>query len=420
MNSKIKLIFLSAILTLSLASCSILSPVETSPSETHPTPAFSQPATEENTEKPTQTTDVIKPEEIPFEDTSITFAAVGDNLIHQCIWEDASARAEWGEGFNFLPTYAAIADIIARADLSFINQETPLAGDELGLHNYPGFNSPQKLGADLDEMGFDIINVAHNHMLDMGETGLKNTYDYLNSLSFDAVIGTYYNNDADGNLTVVERDGVKIGLLAYTYGTNSGGFTGISGLNIPYMDNTNTNNQKLLSEIKKAHEITDFVIVSLHWGKDGAMEPLEEQKALAKDVANAGADVILGHHSHVLHPLEWIERDDGGKTLCAYSLGNIVGAQLYSQNMVSGVLGFTIASDGAGGLCATDIKFTPTVFYYAFSWYNTQLYLLEDYTDEIAATHGTIVQGNDTTSVEKAYAYVKKNIPAEYLPEFMR
>ena len=136
-------------------------------------------------------------------------------------------------------------------------------------------------------------------------------------------------------------------------------------------------------------------------------------------MADGGADVILGHHSHTLLPLEWIDRDDGGRTLCAYSLGNLVSAMMYPENMVGGLLNFTVKGDGVGGLTVGDISFTPTVFYYAMSHFNTHIYRLENYTDEIAAGHGTQIYGY-TTTYEKAVTYLKRCFADEYLPEYLR
>ena len=129
--------------------------------------------------------------------------------------------------------------------------------------------------------------------------------------------------------------------------------------------------------------------------------------------------MILGHHSHTLLPLEWIDRTDGGRTLCAYSLGNLVSAMMYPENMAGGLLNFTVKSDGVGGLCVGDISFTPTVFYYGMNHFGTHIYMLENYTSDIAQGHGTQMYGY-TTTYEKVVSYVKRAIPEEYLPEYMK
>ena len=351
---------------------------------------------------------------IPYSDVSITFTAAGDNLIHPNIYMEAARRATAGEGYNFKPLYEEIAAEIEAADFAFINQETLMADEAtFGVSGYPTFNSPQQLGDDLVTLGFDIVGIANNHMLDKSAAGLKSTLDFWHTKPV-TLLGAFYDDNDAMTIRTIEKDGVTIALLSYTYGTNGISLPAGSELNIPYISD-----ERITRELAEVEEMADFTIVSVHWGEENTKEPTDEQRRLARLMADGGADVILGHHSHTLLPLEWIDRDDGGRTLCAYSLGNLVSAMMYPENMVGGLLNFTVKGDGVGGLTVGDISFTPTVFYYAMSHFNTHIYRLENYTDEIAAGHGTQIYGY-TTTYEKAVTYLKRCFADEYLPEYLR
>jgi len=355
------------------------------------------------------------PQPVPYEDVHITFTAMGDNLIHPNIYMEAGWRATGGATHDFKPLYEEIAEDIKKADFAFINQETMMAGDdEFGLSGYPMFNSPQQLGVDLAELGFDIVSIANNHMLDaQSAKGLGATIDFLATQPY-TVIGAYKNAEDAANIRTIESDGIKIALLAYTEHTNGNVLSYGSELDVPY-----AKEDRILRDVAAAEEIADFTIVSIHWGEENTKEPSDGQKRLAKVMADNGVDVILGHHSHTLLPVEWIDRADGGRTFCAYSLGNLVSAMMYPENMVGGLLNFAIVGDGMGGLTVDEISFTPTVFYYAMSHFNTHIYRLENYTADIAAGHGTQMYGY-TTTYEKAVTYLKRCFPDEYLPEYLR
>ncbi len=228
------------------------------------------------------------------------------------------------------------------------------------------------------------------------------------------LLGAFYDEADASNLRTLNADcGITIGMLSYTYGTNGIVKKASSPIDIPYIDA-----ERIKREVKAAREEVDFVIVSIHWGLENTHTPTDEQEYLAQLIADSGADVILGHHSHCIQPIEWIETDRG-RTLCAYSLGNFISGMARPMNAVGGLLSFHIASDGKGGLVPAEVEWLPTVFYYGMNWYNTHLYNLEDYTAEIAATHGTQISGY-TLTPDEARQMTKDVIDAQFLPEYLR
>ena len=339
----------------------------------------------------------------------ISFTGTGDNLVHQLIWVDAANRAlPDGRAYNFKPMFADVAGMIADADIAFINQETPMAGSDFALAGFPLFNSPQELAYDLAELGFDVINIAHNHMLDKGERGFINTANLLRSLD-TMPIGDYLNRDELYEIKVIERGGIKVAFLAYTACTNGIPLPAGAEIVIPYIDD-----ELIISQIAKAKEVADTVIISIHWGDENVFSANAEQQRVAQLIADHGVLAIIGHHPHVLQPIEWIEGSGGRRTLCVYSLGNLASGMILPANQIGGFISFDIVMQN-GIVTLEEPVFTPTIYYYPSGWYNGRIYLLKDYTPELAASHGTQTMHGYSRTVEQLWEYVTRTIPAEFL-----
>ncbi len=422
-----KLAFLLCLTTLFLSSCVSLRGADEEPDITVNHAGNTEPYTYtdnvkaevEETEAPQIPIDKVEITD-PYFNTDISFVAVGDNLIHGNIWKDAAQRATDGNKYDFLPMYEHLAPYVEAADVSFINQETIMAGEAYGITAWPTFNSPQELGLDLVTLGFDVINVATNHILDKGENGYRSTLDFWHSQPV-TMIGGYYNEADHDNIRVTEAQGVKIAWLSYTYGTNAISLPYGSEMYVPYFyedpyNFTGIKDELIKSDIAKAETLADITIVSIHWGNEYTHTPNADQKYIAQLMADSGVEVILGHHSHCLQPVEWIEGEGGNETLCIYSLGNIVSGQDSPIKLVGGIFSFRIVGDGNGGLKVVDPELNPTVMYFSgWNWWNTKVYPLDLYTDEIAATH-TI------TSMTRAEAIriAKGCIDAEFLPDYLK
>ena len=348
----------------------------------------------------------------PYAGVSVSLVAAGDNLIHPNIYTDAYTRGNETKRYDFLPVYSDVADMISSADIAFINQETVMAGAEYGYSGWPCFNAPQALGDDLVSLGFDVVNIANNHMLDMGTRGLCDTISFWNTKPV-TLIGGYADSADYDDLRITESGGIKIAWLSYTYGTNGITKNPNYDVIIPYIDDG-----LIISDLERAKEAADFVIVSIHWGDENYQEPNAEQRRLAKLIAENGGDLILGHHPHALQPIEWIKTDDKD-VLCVYSLGNFISGMARPVNVVGGLLSLDIIGDNNGGLTVGNIMFTPTVFWYGMDWYGTHLYLMSDFTDSLASTHGVRIEGY-TITPESARQIVTDVIDAEYLPEYLR
>ncbi len=352
----------------------------------------------------------IRPTEPPTETARISFLAAGDNVIHPCIYIDARNRASANtRAYDFKPMYADVIEYIESFDLAFINQETLMCGDGYTPSGYPNFNSPQELGLDLRDIGFDIIGMSNNHMLDKGTSGLRATLDFYHSdeMSDVLMIGGYYDRADYDNICTLERDGVNIAFLSYTYGTNGHVLPAGSELVVPYI-----NDYDIIRQCALAEQVGDITIVSIHWGDENSGVD-DEQRRVAQLLADNGADVIIGHHPHVLQPIEIIESAHG-ETLCIYSLGNLLSAMQYWQNMVGGFLTFDIVAYSDGSVTFDSPAFVPTAFYYGPSYYNSHLYFLKDYPADVAKTHGTGNLYGSRATPSDMYNYVK-GIMGDYL-----
>lgn len=342
-----------------------------------------------------------------------SFIGAGDVIIYYGNVRDAkSCAVDGGREYNFAPMFANVKDRISAADIAFVNQETLMCGEGYAFSYWPHFNGPQDLGYDLAEAGFDVINIANNHMLDKRAAGLSATIDFYDTLDGITMIGGYKDRADYENIRVVETNGIRVAFLSYAEWTNGIVLDAGSPIVIPYPDE-----DKIPDEIARAKEIADFVIVSVHWGSENTFTPNDYQKNLARLFAESGADAIIGHHPHVIQPVEWIEREDGTRTLCVYSLGNFIAEQEYDFQMLGGMISFDmLLTDGSPSI--ENVQFIPTVYYFNISFYKNQVYYLKDFTDALASSHGLPYYGR-TLYLQNLKNYLANTISSEFLTEYL-
>lgn len=365
------------------------------------------------TKRPVTDPPETEPEEDPVR---LSFIGMGDNIIYGCTFR----QSEKSDGsYDFLPKYKRVASMIANADIAFVNQETPMCGKKYGYSSYPQFNTPDQMGKDLVTLGFDVISFANNHMADMGYNSSKCVSDMIDFTdTLDAfVVGLYRNYDDFENIRIYEKDGVRIAFLAYTYGTNlykkETQPSRIEGAYLPVYDE-----ETITRQVTAAKLISDVIIVSVHWGTEDTHKVNEEQEKYAQLMADLGVDVILGHHPHVIQSVEWIESENGYKTLCYYSLGNGLNAQDYLKNMVGITASFDIVKD-MDGAKIENASCIPTFNIMTPSYKNVSIIPLSELTDKICKNHHCNNTDQKVT-VEKAYSIVKNNISAEFLPDYLK
>ena len=327
-------------------------------------------------------------EEVVEADQKVRFLAVGDNLIHGLIY---ASGAQPDGTYQFDSMYARTADTIAAADIAYINQETICGGTELGLQSYPTFNSPYEILDSVAAAGFDWISTSSNHSMDVGEEGILSQLSHLEELPQLIQTGTNASADEAKEYKVIEKNGVKIGLLSYTYGLN--GFALPDGKE--YLVNL-IDEDRIREDMKALNQISDVQVVSMHWGVEYQFEENEEQRALAQLLSDEGADVIIGTHPHVLQPMEVLKGEEGNETLVMYSLGNFVSAQDVNSRMLGGMAKWTLVYHPSDkSVSFKNICFEPTVMYFDPSGTDVQVYPLSEYTDDTGASHYLSAYGQD-------------------------
>lgn len=237
----------------------------------------------------------------------IVFA--GDAMMHQ--GQIDAARQSDGT-YDFSDYFRAISDYVEEADYAVVNLETPTSTKPYS--GYPCFNAPSQYVDALLNAGFDLFLTANNHTLDRRDKGLCNTIDTLDSRRADH-IGTYKSDSCRQNEMPFIRDinGMKIGFLNYTYGTN--GIVPGRDVVVDYIDRA-----KMAADVEKARQKgAEFIFACIHWGNEYQLLPHSSQKQLAKYLTEIGVDAIIGGHPHVIQPMEL---NDG--KLIVYSLGNFI------------------------------------------------------------------------------------------------
>lgn len=261
-------------------------------------------------------------------EATVRIAAVGDVMVHQQVKHTArcaNEAAENNSGWNAL--FEDVADVLHVADVSFANLETPLlaapAGDPWFLSSgaFPNYAAPPALAAALKWASFRVVSVANNHSMDQGRSGVQSTVAAVRDAGLMPIGGGRTREEAAAPAIVLAR-GVSIAFLGAT------GF-----LNEPTSFPGDAPQVALLNEatmpayvqrVKALRPHVDLIVMSVHWGEEEMERPREREVRRARALCEAGVDVILGHHPHVLQPFEVWSGADGRKALIAYSLGNFV------------------------------------------------------------------------------------------------
>lgn len=272
--------------------------------------------------------------------------AVGDlNLGRAVTWDYLL------KGDTLYP-FQALRDTLASADITFGNLESPIA--EAG-HAYEKtgsfvFSTPPVAADVLNWAGFDIVSNANNHAWDAGIDGLVETVTQLDRVGV-AHVGTGVTLDLAHRAAVIERNGWRVAFLAATRAFNAAPdsfYTHPGSRYVAWADSG-----WLYPEIRRLKEngLADLVVVSVHAGQEFSEQPDRGLERFFRGAIDAGADICLGHHPHVLQPVEWYH----GKPI-AYSMGNFIFRQGMPWTGLTGVFEFTVRPDGAISLALRPVR----------------------------------------------------------------
>lgn len=275
--------------------------------------------------------------------TTITIGMIGDILLHHPLFTY--------DNYDF--AFAGVKDKLTGIDFLLANQESMPGGKELGLTGYPSFNSPKHIIRDLKSNGVDMVSIANNHTIDRKEAGLRKAIEHIKEYDMPYV-GAYTSIEDRASYRIKEIDGIRIGVLSYTYGTNGNPVPRGKEYLVSLIER-----ERMQEEIGHLSGLVDVVVVSMHWGNEYKLTPSQGQEELAQFVADAGADIIFGHHPHVLQKYEEIE-----DTKVFYSLGNFYSAQQFDSTNIGGIARVSVAKIEVAGQSFVEIAepvFYPTV-----------------------------------------------------------
>lgn len=329
---------------------------------------------------------------------SVSLLMVGDILLHTPV-EEAALDDQGNYNFDFI--FDNTRNLISVADIALVNQEVILGGKDLGVSGYPAFNAPYEIGDALDAAGFDVVCHATNHALDKGKRGITNTLLYWSTNHPEMkVVGLNDSAAAKEAVDIIEKNGIRIAVLNYTYGTN-----GIKQpADMPYAVDL-LEEDKVKRDLAFAEENADFTVVCPHWGTEYRLDADSSQKKWAEIFREGGADLVLGTHPHVIEPIEFLEDENpghsnnhgGGDMLVYYSLGNFVNwtsgkGSGTTNRMVGGMARITLKRDASGEVCIASSGVTAVVCHVAEGYHGVTVYPLAAYSEEMALQSAILKQ----------------------------
>lgn len=373
------------------------------------TAAVSTLMTDDAAVSPTPTAAPSTATPVPFQEYDITLLALGDNLIHMGIVY--TGKQDDGT-YDYSCLFRGMEELLSAADISVINQETILGGSEKGFSGFPAFNSPTQVGDAIADAGFDVVLHATNHAADQGLDGMLSCISFWENAHPDVLMCGIRAEKDSSPISFLEVGELRFAILNYTYGPNMetlpSSIRGHLNMLCAYNEangriDFTTLNSQVTEDIKTASAQADVVIVFPHWGTEYQQTPSSYQKQFAVEMTEAGADLIIGTHPHVPQPVEWVTAENGNRALCYYSLGNYVSTQKNALSMLEELAWVTFRVKEDGIRIEEDATgVVPLVCHYKSNPVRLQqVYLLEDYTEELAAVHGIRQYGGVTLRLDE-------------------
>lgn len=327
----------------------------------------------------------------------VTLTAVGDIIAHETILN----LAETDDGYDFTSLFALLKNDISSVDLAIANVETPLGGGP--YTGYPNFNTPDEMGLAVIDAGFDVALQASNHSMDAGTDGIRHSIGFWkNHANQILMVGMHDSQEEADQIPLITVNGITFAILNYTYGLNGYELPNEEDYLVTLMNDWTWD--YIREQVERASQQADFVIVCPHWGEENQVgTPNDFQREWAQMFTEAGADLILGTHPHVIQDIEWITADNGNKALCYYSLGNFVSNQQYTDLVLGGMAYLVIEQDEQGThINEESAKVIPVVTHNdkTDDLVVIQTYYLADYTQDLADVHDTYLSFDEDFSLE--------------------
>ena len=323
---------------------------------------------------------------------------IGDLLYEQPYYD-------WiGTSYNDKGYYDLVKPYFLNDDLTLANMEVPIGGKELGVSGTGySFNAPEEIGNQVIAMGVDAVNLANNHANDAGPQGRINTLSFFKKHQI-LTTGIYESKEVQTQIPTKTINDITFSFLGYTYKTNKPDNQNRELIgyyrNLDTMKLDNAHKEIIKQEVAQAKQLSDIVIVSVHWGNEFTYAVNSEQKELANYLNELGVDVIIGHHSHYIQPIEWLETTNH-KTLVVYSLGSFISAdnqvtratpEFANAYNVSMILQITFEKNNNSTIIK-NINSLPVINYYDQKFENFKLVPIDKYNEKLEKSHNRYSKG---------------------------
>ena len=334
---------------------------------------------------------------------SVKIIFAGDLMGHM---PQVNAAQQADGSYDYSPCFRYVKDYIQSADLAILNLEVPLDGRPYS--GYPQFSSPDALAADAKEAGFDIMTTANNHCMDRGRHGLERTLRALDSLGIPH-LGTYRNRqqrDTEHPM-MVERNGFRIALLSYTYGTN--GIPAVEPNIVNLIDTA-----EMARDLRVARDRgADFVITLIHWGIEYVVKANREQEQTARWLLEHGCDVVIGGHPHVVQnfTIDANPANDRFPEIVVYSMGNLVSNQRDVNTDGGIMIELTLAKTHHSEFITQNCKYVPYWVYRGTIDSLYQYYIVPS-ADAVAHPDFYQIKGNDFKSLQTFDSNTRQRLEA--------
>jgi len=343
----------------------------------------------------------------------VTIGATGDILLHKRLFN--KAKTEDGN-YDFTEMLAEAKPLFKEDHLIIVNQESIIGGKELGLSDFPHFNSPVEIGYTLKDMNVDIVNIANNHTLDHGEKGILQSIKNWEKIGIPYV-GAYKSREDQETLRIFHKNGLRVCFLSYTkstggkktpkgkdyllniYGkTRYAGYRGVAGV------------RRLINRIRK-EDLADVIVLSIHFGKEYQMLPTSYQLETAGNLSDAGADVIIGHHPHVLQPPGFLVNSKGETTFVAYSLGNFFSGQKGIYRQIGAYMTIDVEKPDESSLLKIDSPKMHLTYVDAGEKKDYKLHLLKDVVERQETIITDVGEFNSREVYDRMINHLREYIP---------
>lgn len=310
---------------------------------------------------------------------TVTIGSAGDVIIHNPFLDSNVYKTS--KGYDFTSCFKYVKELYNQEDYMVANLETTLSGKSVGYSGYPVFNSPDSLVDNMHNSGIDMFLLANNHIYDKGKNGFLRTSEVLQEKGYDYTGARH--SDKGNKYKIVNVNGVKVGMINYTFQTPSQSGKAINGNKMDssvasYLNSFNPNKlDDFYNELTKQVALmklsgVEYIIFYPHWGEEYKTEAYGYTKKMAQKACDIGVDAIIGGHPHVVEPVDVLTSSDGKrKTFVAYSMGNLLSNQrrelissLPTGNTEDGIMvNLQITRDKHGSVSLTGLDIIPTWVY---------------------------------------------------------